>query len=688
MKRRAGGHGRGAYRVWSAVFCALFFLFPPFGEDVFSARAAERPVADILIINSFHPGHFWEDSLQKGIFMNMHGQKEFQIRTWSEYLDYERNSSGSFNDELVGLFQKKYRNVPLSVVIAIDDDALDFVLTNRKSLFHRVPVVFCGVADLEGRIHEEREYYTGIVENFSIRRLLEAVAAVHPRARHLAVICGDTTSSKTALAQAGAELSAFARERGVDIVMLGDLPPRAMEQALKALPEDAVLLNLGYYRSSDGQNFSMDESLQLLRSWTELPMYSPWESQIGRGVLAGQGEFNAFHADQASRMTLEILRGVAPEDIPVMREPAAALLYDYPMLRHYGLDEDELPAFAGVVNRPPSFFSRHRAVLIPAFAVLVLLCGIIVLLVRLLRIRQKAEALLRQEKEMMAEQYAFERRSQLARRMEAVGRMAGGVTHDVNNILGSIFACAQLALEDIPASNPAHEDVRRILEATARGRDIMAQIRMTDGSHARAGRAEEVSVKALLLEWENLMRPGLEDGVRLEVEDATNGAAVHGVPTELYQILFNLGVNAVQSMPEGGRLSVRALPYEKKRGDTELEELAEGSYVRFDVRDTGRGIAPEIREFIFDPFFTTKENCGGCGLGLAQVHSLAQRNHGAVRLADNTSGGTCFSVYVPRSSRGGKSGVSGSASAAGGTDGIRGAVAPEERECSWPEYSS
>lgn len=106
MKRRAGGHGRGAYRVWSAVFCALFFLFPPFGEDVFSARAAERPVADILIINSFHPGHFWEDSLQKGIFMNMHGQKEFQIRTWSEYLDYERNSSGSFNDELVGLFQK------------------------------------------------------------------------------------------------------------------------------------------------------------------------------------------------------------------------------------------------------------------------------------------------------------------------------------------------------------------------------------------------------------------------------------------------------------------------------------------------------------------------------------------------------------------------------------------------------
>lgn len=678
MKGQAEGHGRGICRVWSAVFFALFFLF--WGKGGIFVYAAERPAANILIINSFHPGHFWEDSLQKGIFVNLHGQKKFQIRTWSEYLDYERNSSGSFDEELVGLFQKKYRNVPLSAVIAIDDDALDFVLANRKILFHHVPVVFCGVANLEGRIHEEQEYYTGIVENFSIHRLLEAVAAVHPQVQHLAVICGDTTSSKTALAQAGEDLSAFAEEQGADIIMLGNLPPRAMEKALKALPEDTVLLNLGYYRSSDGQNFSMDESLQLLRSWTDFPMYSPWESQIGRGVLAGQGEFNAFHSDQASRMTLEILSGVQPKDIPVMREPSATLLYDYPMLRHYGLDENKLPAFAEVVNRPPTFFSKHRAVLIPAFAVLVLLCGVIALLVRLLRIWQKAEALIRQEKEIMAEQYAFEKRSQLARRMEAIGRMAGGITHDVNNILGSISACAQLALEDIPSSNPAHEDVRRILEATARGRDIMAQIRMTDGSHARAGRAEDVAVKTLLLEWENLMHPRLAEGVILEAEDSTGGAAVHGVPTELNQILFNLGVNAVQSMPGGGRLSIHSFLYEKKQGNTELEELAEGFYVRFDVRDTGRGIAAEIREFIFDPFFTTRENCGGCGLGLAQVHSLVQRNYGAVRLADSVSGGTCFSVYVPQSSSGKKSSISGNTAEC--TNTVKGAVSPEKRECS------
>lgn len=609
------------------------------------SAASDRPVANVLIINSFHPGHFWEDSLQKGIFVNLTSRRDVQIRLYSEYLDYERNSSGSFDAELIGLFRKKYRNVELAAVIAVDDDALDFVISNRRELFNRVPVVFCGVANLEDRIHEDREYYTGILENFSIRRILEAIAVVHPEARHLAVICGDTTSSKIALEQASADLKAAGAV--MDVRMLGALPVQAMAQALKALPRDTVLLNLGYYRTQEGQNLSMDESMQLLRSWTDLPMYSPWESQIGRGVLAGQGEFNTFHADQASRMTLEIIRGSAPEDIPVMQEPSATLFYDYPMLRHYGLDERDLPGFARVVNRPPSYFARHRDVLIPMFVVLVVLFGVIVLLAYLLRVKQRSESLLRQEKEMMAKQYAFERRSQLARRMEVVGRMAGGITHDVNNILGSIAACARLALEEIPASSPAHEDVRQILSATGRGKDIMAQIRMTDGSRTRAEGRGAVAVAELLEEFESVMRPRLGKGITLSVDNGTKNVFIHGVRSECSQILFNLGLNAVQAMPGGGELAVRTVPFEKAEDGSEPEELAAGCYVRLDVSDTGEGIAPEIREFIFDPFFTTRDDRGGCGLGLAQVHSLVQRSHGAVRISGNPSGGTCFSVFLP-----------------------------------------
>ncbi len=638
--------GRCAATFGRAYVMGLMVLLCLWPCSVSSAFAfSERPVANVLIINSFHPGHFWEDSLQKGIFVNLTGRSDVQIRIYSEYLDYERNSSGSFNAELIGLFRKKYRNVVLSAVIAVDDDALDFVISHRRELFSRVPVVFCGVANLENRIREDREYYTGILENFSIRCILDAIAAVHPDARHLAVICGDTTSSKIALEQASADLENAGAS--MEVRLLRALPAQAMAQELKALPEDAVLLNFGYYRTADGQNFSMDESMQLLRSWTDLPMYSPWESQIGRGVLAGQGEFNAFHAEQASRMTLEIIRGRAPGDIPVMREPAATLIYDYPMLLHYGIDERTLPEFATVANRPPSYVVQHRDVLIPAFIVLVILCGVIVLLVHLLRMKHRSEALLRQEKDMMEKQYAFERRSQLARRMEVVGRMAGGIAHDVNNILGSIAACARLALEEIPVCSPAHEDVRQILSATDRGKDIMAQIRMTDGSQAGGEEPGAVPVTALLAEFESVMRPRLSRGTTLRVRNDARDVCIHGVRSECLRILFNLGINAVQAMPEGGEIVVHAETFEKPEGDAEPGELAEGFYVRLDVCDTGEGIAPGIRDRIFDPFFTTRSKKGGCGLGLAQVHSLVQRGRGAVRVEEKSSGGTRFSVFLP-----------------------------------------
>lgn len=636
--------------VFVVGLMVLLCLWPCSAIPAFAS--SERPVAHVLIINSFHPGHFWEDSLQKGIFVSLTGRSDVQIRIYSEYLDYERNSSGSFNAELIGLFRKKYRNVALSAVIAVDDDALDFVISHRHELFSRVPVVFCGVANLENRIHEDREYYTGILENFSIRRIVQAIAVVHPHARHLAVICGDTTSSKIALEQAAADLEdAGAR---MEIRLLKALPAQTMAEALKALPDDTVLLNLGYYRTADGQNFSMDESMQLLRGWIDLPMYSPWESQIGRGVLAGQGEFNAFHAEQASRMTLEIIHGRAPGDIPVMREPAATLIYDYPMLRHYGIDERTLPEFAVVANRPPSYVARHRDVLIPAFIVLVILCGVIALLAYLLRMKQRSEALLRQEKDMMERQYAFERRSQLARRMEVVGRMAGGIAHDVNNILGSIAACARLAMDEIPAGSPAHEDVRQILSATDRGKDIMAQIRMTDGSRAGGEKPEAVPVAGLLAEFEGVMRPRLGRGTALRMSNAAGNVCIHGVRSECLRILVNLGINAVQAMPGGGEIAVRAELFEKAAGDAEPGELAEGFYVRLDVSDTGEGIAPGIRDRIFDPFFTTRSERGGCGLGLAQVHSLVQRSRGAVRVEDHPSGGTCFSVFLPAASAGGQ----------------------------------
>ena len=138
------------------------------------------------------------------------------------------------------------------------------MLAHGNRLFPGVPVVFCGIADPPAELAERRAHYTGILENFSIHRILESIPLVHPEARHLAIICGDTTSARTALRQAAPELAAM--KPGIAVRTLAALPAQAMQKALEELPRDTVLLNFGYYPTADGQSYSMKDSLQQLRS--------------------------------------------------------------------------------------------------------------------------------------------------------------------------------------------------------------------------------------------------------------------------------------------------------------------------------------------------------------------------------------------------------------------------------------
>ena len=347
---------------------------------------------------------------------------------------------------------------------------------------------------------------------------------------------------------------------GIAVRTLAALPAQAMQKALEELPRDTVLLNFGYYRTADGQSYSMKESLQRLRSWTDLPMYSPWSGQLGKGVLAGQCEFNEFHAVHAAHMVLSVLGGTPPDAIPLLHEPSPYLIYDHAVLTRYGISESDLPPDSVIINRPLSFYEQHRAALLPAMTIMLVLFGIILLLMYLLRVKQRSESLLRQEKAVLAQANALERRSQLERRMEAIGRMAGGITHDVNNILGGIAACAQLALPEIPRENPAYEDVLHILDATVRGKDLMKQIRMTDSTKTLDARSETPLVSKLIRECAETLQPQLPPHISLNVRNACPEARIRAVSVEVHQVLLNLCLNAIQAMPDGGVRGDRAFP--------------------------------------------------------------------------------------------------------------------------------
>jgi PAS domain S-box-containing protein len=242
----------------------------------------------------------------------------------------------------------------------------------------------------------------------------------------------------------------------------------------------------------------------------------------------------------------------------------------------------------------------------------------------------------------------MERQLRQAQRLEAMGTLAGGIAHDFNNILGAILGYGEMALRDAAKGTRLRRDLDSILTAGERGRALVD--RVLAFSRSGVGERVAVHVEEAVREALDLLAAKLPQGIRIEAKLRAGPAAMLGDPTQIHQVLMNLGTNAVQAMTAGGTLSVSldAVHFDAPRAAT-IGNVAVGEYIVLGVSDSGIGIPPEILDRIFDPFFTTKEVGTGTGLGLSLVHGIVAELGGAIDVTSTPGAGSRFTVYLPRS---------------------------------------
>jgi PAS domain S-box-containing protein len=232
-----------------------------------------------------------------------------------------------------------------------------------------------------------------------------------------------------------------------------------------------------------------------------------------------------------------------------------------------------------------------------------------------------------------------------SQRMESIGRLAGGVAHDINNVLTPLFLGLDLLKRDLPESQRLA--LLADLEASAqRGADMVKQIL----SFARGTEGQRVSVplKHLIADIDKMLQRTLPKSISIRTSVPSDLWVVTGDPTQLYQLLMNLGVNAGDAMPQGGSLTITAENRMLRDDDARMHVDAKaGPHVLLTVADTGTGIPPEVLDKIFEPFFTTKEYGKGTGLGLATVVGVVKGHGGFVNVTSDVGRGTCFTVYLP-----------------------------------------
>jgi PAS domain S-box-containing protein len=241
----------------------------------------------------------------------------------------------------------------------------------------------------------------------------------------------------------------------------------------------------------------------------------------------------------------------------------------------------------------------------------------------------------------------MERQLQMAQRMEAVGRLAGGVAHDFNNLLTAIRGYAELLREDLPDAAPGREDVDEILTAAGRATALTRQLLAF--SRQQVLRPRIVDLNELATGTEKLLRRLIGEDVQLAVHLAPVPVLVKADPGQIEQVIINLAVNSRDAMPQGGTLAIETSAVDLDESYAAMHlPVVPGPYVMLTVTDTGVGMSKDVQARIFEPFFTTKEAGKGTGLGLATVYGIVKQSDGYIWVYSEPGQGTTFRIYLPR----------------------------------------
>jgi PAS domain S-box-containing protein len=234
-----------------------------------------------------------------------------------------------------------------------------------------------------------------------------------------------------------------------------------------------------------------------------------------------------------------------------------------------------------------------------------------------------------------------------AQRLEAIGRVTGGVAHDFNNYLAAIAGFTELALLELPAGAKAREHVEQAREAALRAGGVTRQL--LSFSRREPVQRRSTDLGGLLRARAGVLRQYAGDGTTLEVQSATDLSPVEADPGQIEQILANLVVNARESMAAGGTIRIVAVNRTVAAGDRGCRTVVNpGEYISLTVSDTGSGMAAEALQHLFEPFFTTKRS--GTGLGLPTVYGIARRGGGDVLVESAPGKGTRVEVLLPKAS--------------------------------------
>ncbi len=650
----------GFISILAAVFVlsAFFILYSfPFSDVAYASEAAESAQTEMHVDPAFaeterevnnDPGqdhvlvlfsytHSWsgESDVYTGLVNTMRSSVRMDLVSMdTKNINKELSEKITLEHVDLLLAREKY-----DAIIAVDDDALDFVLRHREDRFQGIPVIFNNINSRE-RAEQTAEdpLITGIYENFFGADTLELATSLYPDATRVVGI-SDHSLTGLAMSEQFLDIKSTISKLDYELLDMMEMTREEIIEKISSYGKETILLYINFTQDKDGHIYGMEESYQFLTNITDLPLFKPDQGGVGMGILGGCGGSYVKVGERTAQMVMDVLDGADMTKMPV-EEMQGTYLFDAALLGKYGLTKSMLPAGTRYVNEKKTLWEEYSVILRPVFIVMILIAIIMVLLIM---DRRRLASLINSQQKLSDAEI---RRRKAESQSTAITKFLSSVSHDIRTPLVSIIGYTDLALNEEDSSKKTEylEKIRSSgILLTGLVNDTLDVSRSISGKSRislSVTSLNKVTESVIVSVSENARKKGVLFHYSIEDGDAT----IRVDKMKLQKIILNLLTNAVKFTPAGGNVNLKIEHLTKRENSCNF---------KITVADNGVGMSEEFQKIMFEPF--VQENADplhmgvqdGTGLGLTIVRNNIEQMGGYIHLDSSVGEGSVFTVYLP-----------------------------------------
>ncbi len=596
----------------------------------------------VLILQSYHQGYMWTDNITQAIRNKIKEKAELHI----EYMDTKRQYNDEYEQILYRMIKFRNEKFNYNLIIAVDNNAFDFVKKYRKEIFKDTPIVFVGINFLKKEDLTGIDNYTAINEKADFKETMEVISKIEPKRKKLLFITEKTTSGMKVIEEFKSVIPSF-KNKFEKIEIIADITIQDLIKKLKQLPPDYVVLYVSFFRDKNEIFLDYKKSAELVVSASTVPVFCSWDFSMNSGAVGGYIVSSTEQGNLAGDMALKILEGSKAEDIPIVWKSPNQYIFDYNALVKWNIDRTKLPKDSIIINKPYSLYEAQKSKIIGIAVTFLVLIALIIFLIINITLRRKLQKELLniniklEERVLQRTNEANSAKIEAERANKAKSEFLANMSHEIRTPMNSIIGFSELLMES-ERNEDKKDQLKTIIDSS---RNLLALINdILDFSKIESGKMDlsivPFSPKELVEHISKIFLLKAEEkglALKVNIEDSVPEKLL-GDDIKINQILVNLIGNSMKFTQEGGIF---------------LKISYENNNLILVIKDTGIGISPTQQEKIFKPFEqadgSVTRKYGGSGLGLVITSRFIEKMNGSINMQSTVGIGTTFTISLPLS---------------------------------------